>query len=341
MNKPKETTQRRGQHNAVFNDKLQQSLKSLLNTSIRRQNPVSNSVRNTDTMLPHIDFIGEEGVDHINVSRHGRTELGKLLAMESPLSVEIPGLGAFASIAGLWYFLSNPSDSKYIQLPGAAVYAHGRKCEKHPKLEARSRLVVAYAVWLMVLKYPDIQRALRELPPGVGIDCYSVKYHNQKPELSRLNYSTWYVYVINQIREALKGGAKFPDFSRLSFMPKALQDVHDEEVYVKMIANFINRAILPVIEAKKQEEAAARAEQPVATAAPIEGAPADQEEDLNLAPPPAPPLVPTAEDLAILNQEEPAPTPQPVNDNAPQAISTAPQSLTARAEPVTTDTVEQ
>jgi hypothetical protein len=342
MNNRKETTQRRGQHNQapVFNDKLQQSLRSLLNTNIRRQNPVSNSVRNADTMLPHIDFIGEEGVDHINVSRHGRTELGKLLAMESPLSVEVPGLGAFASIAGLWYFLSNPSDSKYIQLPGAAVYAHGRKCEKHPKLEARSRLVVAYAVWLMVLKYPDIQRALRELPPGVGIDCYAVKYNNQKPELSRMHYSTWYVYVINQIREALKGGAVFPDFSRLSFLPKAMQDVHDEETYVKMIASFINRAILPVIEAKKQEEAA-RAEVPVATAAPIEGAPEDQEEDVNLAPPPVPPLVPTPDDLAILNQEEPAPTPQPVNDSAPQAISTAPQSLVARAEPVTTDAVEQ
>lgn len=340
MNKPKEATQRRG-HNNVFNDKLQQSLKNLLNTSIRRQNPVSNSVRNADTMLPHIDFIGEEGIDHINVSRHSRTELGKLLAMESPLSVEVPGLGAFASIAGLWYFLSNPYDSKYIQLPGAAVYNHGRKCEKHPKLEARSRLVVAYAVWLMVQKYPDIQRALCELPPGVGIDCYSVKYRNQKPELSRMHYSTWYVYVINQIREALKGGAVFPDFSRLSFLPKAMQDVHDEEAYVKMISGFINRAILPVIEAVKQEEAAARAELPVATAAPIEGAPADEEEDVNLAPPPAPPLIPTPADLAILNQEEPVPTPQPVNDNTPQAINTAPQSLVTRVEPVSSDSVEQ
>lgn len=335
----KETNQRREQNGGVFNDKLQQSLKNLLNNSIRRQNPVSNSNRNKEMTLPHLGFIGEEGIDHINVSRYGSTELGKLLCMESPLTVEVPGLGGFASIAGLWYFLANPHDSKYIQLPGQAVYGYGKDCERPPKLEARSRVVVAYALWNLVKKYPDIRRALQQLPKETTFDCYLVKFRNKRPEPARLDYSTWYVYAINQIREAVVKGFPFPDFSRLSFLPKPLEDVRDAEAYKNMIEGFFDRAIYPAIdEAKRKAEAEAAAEralqaQLAETTPPIEGAPNDSVEDLNLAPPPAPPLVPTAEDLRKLNEAEQElnhqNAPQPVNEQAPQPINTAPQSLTS------------
>lgn len=352
MNNPKEKPQRRPYQQGVFNDKLQQSLKSLFVSSVRRQNPVSNHTRNTNSTLPHIDFIGEEGVDHINMAYRARTELGKLLCMESPLVVEVPGLGDFASIAGLWYFLANPHDIKYIQLPGVAVYSYGKKCKRHPKLEARSRLVVAYALWILVQKYKDIRRALQELPANVRFDCYDIKYEGDRAIKSRLNYSNWYVSALNSIREAVVKGYAFPDFSQIAYTASPLSDVHDEEVYKNLMESFFKRSIYGAMEEakRKAEEAAdeiekaqeeARVQQPISTEPSNKGAPAENEEDLSLAPPPAPPLIPTAADLALLNQEEPVHTPQPVIDSAPQAISTAPQSLTAPVEPITTDTVEQ
>ena len=349
MTNPKEKNHHRSYQQPVFNDKLQQSLKQLFVSSVRRQNPVSNHVRNAQTTLPHIDFIGEEGVDHINLAYRARTELGKLLCMESPLVVEVPGLGNFASIAGLWYFLANPHDPKYIELPGVAVYSYGKKCNRQPKLEQRSRLVIGYVLWNLVLKYQDIRRALQELPSNVRFDCYDVRIEGDHSVKSRLNYSNWYVAVMESIREAVVKGYAFPDFSRISYLASPFTDVHNEEVYKNLMESFFKRSIYGAIEQskrdaeenEKQRQAEEQAKQEKARqdaeaydakkltedAPRSNGAPDDSEEDLTLAPPPASPLIPTEADQTLLNQEEPVATPQPVNEQSPQPINLEPQPI--------------
>lgn len=69
-----------------------------------------------------------DGIDHINISPQGKTELGVLLAhyTESPFIHEY--LGPFDSMEGYWYYVKGEKpDDKLRSLSGKQAYLYGKE----------------------------------------------------------------------------------------------------------------------------------------------------------------------------------------------------------------------
>lgn len=57
-----------------------------------------------------------DGVDHINISRYGKTPLGKMLDMDHIRNFEHPLLGPFKTMNSLWFFLRARQPNDHIRV---------------------------------------------------------------------------------------------------------------------------------------------------------------------------------------------------------------------------------
>ena len=159
---------------------------------------------------------GEDGVDHINVSQMGKTELGKFLDINAKAPFNHPELSQFQSVGGLWFYVKTEAH------PESFRYIWGDRCRKMGK-EYKTidvdgfKLIIADATWIKIISNPHMteEMLLSELPFKNYFYYGALRIKKTTPE------STWYCKVLETIRNTLKLRVEIndntlqPDFSFL------------------------------------------------------------------------------------------------------------------------------
>lgn len=161
-----------------------------------------------------------DGVDHINISRYGKTPLGKMLDMDHIRNFEHPLLGPFKTMNSLWFFLRARQPNDHIrvlnnpELRGFVFNSCGGVKSGVPNFRA----VVMHAAYLRIKAFKDITRLMieSELP----FDSYKTL---QSGIRVRFEHTLWVVNAFEEIRKALKEERE-PNFSHL--MDRDTQDIY-------------------------------------------------------------------------------------------------------------------
>ena len=161
-----------------------------------------------------------DGVDHINISRYGKTPLGKMLDMDHIRNFEHPLLGPFKTMNSLWFFLRARQPNDHIrvlnnpELRGFVFNSCGGVKSGVPNFRA----VVMHAAYLRIKAFKDITRLMieSELP----FDSYKTL---QSGIRVRFEHTLWVVNAFEEIRKALKEERE-PNFSHL--MDRDAQDIY-------------------------------------------------------------------------------------------------------------------
>ncbi len=67
----------------------------------------------------------KDGIDHLNVYAMGKTEFGRFFSNMQDSPIELPYLGSFRTIEGLWYYLKD-QDDRYRTATGFDVKKLGK-----------------------------------------------------------------------------------------------------------------------------------------------------------------------------------------------------------------------
>jgi len=174
--------------------------------------PIVGNVRKTrDMTLPSLNFIGEDGVDHINVWEYAKTSLGKALNHLADMPFKHDIYGKFHSMEAFWYYIRSKSgDDQIRQMSGFRARRFGMNLEAKKVKDFRA--VIADANWQKIKAYPLLKQELKELL--LPIDAYYIN----NPELNvriRPVSSMWLVPALHEIRVALQEERE-PDFSFLT-----------------------------------------------------------------------------------------------------------------------------
>lgn len=161
-----------------------------------------------------------DGVDHINISRYGKTPLGKMLDMDHIRNFEHTLLGPFKTMNSLWFFLRARQPNDHIrvlnnpELRGFVFNSCGGVKSGVPNFRA----VVMHAAYLRIKAFKDITRLMieSELP----FDSYKTL---QSGIRVRFEHTLWVVNAFEEIRKALKEERE-PNFSHL--MDRDAQDIY-------------------------------------------------------------------------------------------------------------------
>lgn len=193
--------------------------------------------------LPPLETVGDDGDLHINVSKNAQTNLGKLLAMESPLICKAENVGTFASMLGFWYFLSCPTMPRFAALPGSRVHQVSRQEKALLRNMDNVRVYVAHHMWKTIQAYPEVAAALAACE--LDFDSYVYVFSEGKTLRTRINSSNWWVLVLYRIRQALQKGFKYPDFYELKPNSCPQGTGTSYEVTEKQFQYYINRFVAP------------------------------------------------------------------------------------------------
>jgi hypothetical protein len=159
---------------------------------------------------------GEDGIDHINVSQMGKTELGKFLDINAKAPFNHPELAQFQSVGGLWFYVKTEDH------PESFRYIWGDRCRKMGKeyktIDVDSfKLIIADATWIKIISNPAMveEMLLSDLPFKNYFYYGALRIKKPTPE------SLWYCKVLETIRNTLKLRVEIndatlqPDFSFL------------------------------------------------------------------------------------------------------------------------------
>ena len=196
--------------------------------------------------LPPLETVGDDGDMHINVSKNAQTDLGKLLAMESPLICNADNVGSFASMLGFWYFLSCPTVPRFATLPGSRVHQFSRQEKALLRNMDNVRIYVAHHMWKTIKTYPDVAQALVDCQ--LDFDSYVYTFKETKTVRTRINSSSWWVLTLKRIREALIADRAYPDFYELkpASCPKGTGDRFD--VTEQQFQYYVKRFVAPHVD---------------------------------------------------------------------------------------------
>lgn len=144
--------------------------------------------------------IGEDGVDHINIWDHGKTELGKLLALSTPLNFRHSRFNRFNTIEGFWnYIRSVERDDRLRKFVGKPL----RLCISNLTFRhvTNFKAIIMDANWQKIKQYPELAEAVKE--STLPFDSYFI-YRRQDGVPERPQFVYWLIEGFNEIRNALK-----------------------------------------------------------------------------------------------------------------------------------------
>lgn len=150
-----------------------------------------------------------DGVDHINISVDGKTELGVLLTHFAESHFTHPFLGPFNCMEGFWHYVRAESpDDKLRQLVGKAAYQHGKqfKTVRRPAFHK----IILDGNYQKILENDRLRKLL------VESDLPFTQYYIFGPEQLPINPPTapWLVPDFEKLRQIFKSGETI---QRLSF----------------------------------------------------------------------------------------------------------------------------
>lgn len=165
----------------------------------------------------------EDGVDYINVSYIGKTDLGRFLDINHQARFEHPELGPFTSVGGIWYYVkadrSNPTPGldleQFRYVWGERVRSMGEKII--PRNVEGFKTIIADSTWIKVLNQPKAKEDL--------LNCtlpFKSYYLYGSIGIKKTNAeAAWYLTAIEEIRKTIHLRASTgddtlqPDFSKI------------------------------------------------------------------------------------------------------------------------------
>lgn len=133
------------------------------------------------------DYLPEnDGVDHINVSQHGKTQLGMMLDNLADVQFTHPDYGRFRTVEGFyWWLVSGKKVQEFRDCDGRDALEMGKRFHNDPHhLSGRLFNQVANAIYLKVMQNPGLKRMLRE--STLPITCYvTYGWRNRKVRLGK------------------------------------------------------------------------------------------------------------------------------------------------------------
>lgn len=182
--------------NRTVQRSLNEQLSNLTgNTMTRTQIPrlQFNFVHINNALPPCARWKGD-GIDHINISPKGKTELGRALHTSFDLRFLHDVFGPSNSISKLWNNVDELVGSKAVQTP-----------------EVQLPYLLADAMWQKVRQYPKLADEIKasQLP----FDMYQFSVVSDMPFRPSMSY--WWLEGIYAIKEALIENKESPDFAGL------------------------------------------------------------------------------------------------------------------------------
>ena len=189
----------------------------------------------------------DDGVDHLNISRYGATNLGRCLNLDHVRYWEHPVLGPFRSLNSLWFFLRSKHKVDAIRnLTGSELKTFvDKRCGGFGgPFVANFRAVILDSAYQRLKESPDILEELKksELP----FDCYRTLASGIR---IRFDHSTWLVAGYEEIRQAVKENRE-PCF-------RYAMDRPGEDLYAGVL-----RVLIPEQSAKSEEEVKTKLQNP-------------------------------------------------------------------------------
>ena len=197
----------------------EKSLSSQLSRAIKQGN-IQVKKQRTD-VLPNLETIGEDGVDHINIWEYAQTELGKCLSHDVAIGFIHPVVGRFKSIVGFFnYIRSEERDDRLRQLSSKVANTHFKKLTpvKVPGFKA----LVMDANWLKVQQNPALKAALME--STLPFDCWYT-YKRKDGVRQRPAIAFWIVPGFTEIRNALLENRE-PNWGKIHLLGKGIKDLY-------------------------------------------------------------------------------------------------------------------
>lgn len=183
------------------------------NTSLTQQlsdifpKRTNNGVYNNFRKLPVPGKWKRDGLDHINISSIGETDLGRTLHPNTMLPFTHDVMGEFGSLSAFWGFMETGAGIdriRYLNTPGRLKLL--REITRY-KVENISFFIVD-ANWQRICKYPGLQLALIE--SKLPFDTYMFEGEHRVPQ--RRGNAAWLIEGQEIIRDALIKNEE-PDFS--------------------------------------------------------------------------------------------------------------------------------
>lgn len=157
--------------------------------------------------LPPVDSIGEDGVDHINISDRGTTELGVALNHKADLPFKHSVYDKFRTMEGFWYYIRSVSrDDRTRTMDGHKVNKFGSllPCQRVDNF----KYIILDANWQKIKSYPPLMEEIGKIT--LPFDSY--RYHNNIRIRSTSSY--WIIDGFEEIRRAIVEKRE-PDFTFL------------------------------------------------------------------------------------------------------------------------------
>lgn len=151
----------------------------------------------------------QDGLDHINVSNRGETELGRILTHTSKVPFKHKVFGRFCSMESFWFFINSAERDDRIRFMYG--YTLKRFASKLTKVRVNNfRAIIMDSHYQRILQNPNMKSmiVMSELP----FDCYFTI--EGSGERQRPKYFKWFTAGLEEIRAALVEGRE-PDFTFL------------------------------------------------------------------------------------------------------------------------------
>jgi hypothetical protein len=157
----------------------------------------------------------EDGVDHINMTASGKTELGKFMDVNTLAVFSFAHLGEFSSVGAVWCFLYTPELVRN-ERADEIRNRHGSRARGAAAEAARQyyppngfRVMIAEATWAKVLAHPKYAKQLAEL--DLPIRMYQIGGEEGPDQMVPLKHSPWYIDAISEIQAVLHAREKNGD----------------------------------------------------------------------------------------------------------------------------------
>jgi hypothetical protein len=140
----------------------------------------------------------KDGIDHLNVYSKAKTKLGRDLSNFSHYPIIHPELGSFASIEGLWYWLTR-QDDRLRELSGFQAKELGKslpKVKSYPEAEFQRLVVLGLNAKLNT--YPDLKGAVQACP--LRFTHYYVYHFGGEQKVVPTKDNEWILAVYEQAR---------------------------------------------------------------------------------------------------------------------------------------------
>ena len=161
-------------------------------------------------ILPHLNNIGEDGIDHININPLAATDLGRALDAGADMPFTHSKLGSFKCMEALACWLRSPNPSPRLRTAvGQAAIAALRPTNSGEIPDFK--YIYADATWEKINAYPGLIAEIKE--SELHFDNYYVDAR-RGGQTSRRTASDWTVAMFEEIRKALKED-RAPDFEFL------------------------------------------------------------------------------------------------------------------------------